>query len=79
CTHMADIDYGELRVYPGNYEYFLEASGLIREQLLASNAKKAAEISELQDFVNRFGANASKAKQASSRAKKMDKITLDEV
>ncbi|URM16340.1 ABC-F family ATPase [Vibrio splendidus] len=79
CTHMADIDYGELRVYPGNYEYFLEASGLIREQLLANNAKKAAEISELQDFVNRFGANASKAKQASSRAKKMDKITLDEV
>ena len=79
CTHMADLDYGELRVYPGNYEYFLEASGLIREQLLASNAKKAAEISELQDFVNRFGANASKAKQASSRAKKMDKITLDEV
>ncbi|NGZ19215.1 ABC-F family ATPase [Vibrio aestuarianus subsp. cardii] len=79
CTHMADIDYGELRIYPGNYEYFLEASGLIREQLLASNAKKTAEINELQDFVNRFGANASKAKQASSRAKKMDKIKLDEV
>lgn len=79
CTHMADIDYGELRIYPGNYDYFIEASGLIREQLLSSNAKKAAEISELQDFVNRFGANASKAKQASSRAKKMDKIKLDEV
>ncbi|WP_428478818.1 ABC-F family ATPase [Photobacterium japonica] len=79
CTHMADIDYGELRIYPGNYDYFLEASGLIREQLLASNAKKTAEINELQDFVNRFGANASKAKQASSRAKKMDKIKLDEV
>jgi len=79
CTHMADIDYGELRIYPGNYEYFLEASGLIREQLLAENAKKTEEIEELQAFVNRFGANASKAKQASSRAKKMDKITLDEV
>jgi ATPase subunit of ABC transporter with duplicated ATPase domains len=79
CTHMADIDYGELRVYPGNYEYFLEQSGLIREQLLAGNAKKSAEIVELQDFVNRFGANASKAKQASSRAKKMDKIKLDDV
>jgi ATPase subunit of ABC transporter with duplicated ATPase domains len=79
CTHMADIDYGELRVYPGNYEYFLAAAGLIREQLLSSNAKKAEEINELQDFVNRFGANASKAKQASSRAKKMDKIKLDEV
>jgi len=79
CTHMADIDYGELRIYPGNYEYFMAASGLIREQLLAENAKKSAEINELQDFVNRFGANASKAKQASSRAKKMDKIKLDDV
>ena len=79
CTHMADIDYGELRIYPGNYEYFLEASSLIREQLLSENAKKSAEINELQDFVNRFGANASKAKQASSRAKKMDKIKLDDV
>ena len=76
CTHMADIDYGELRIYPGNYEFFLAQSSLLREQLLAGNAKKAAEIEELQDFVNRFGANASKAKQASSRAKKMDKIKL---
>ncbi|WP_392343755.1 ABC-F family ATPase [Pseudoalteromonas prydzensis] len=79
CTHMADIDYGELRIYPGNYEKFIEASTLIREQLLAGNAKKQSEIEELQDFVNRFGANASKAKQASSRAKRMDKISLDEV
>lgn len=79
CTHMADIDYGELRVYPGNYEAFVEASTLIREQLLLSNAKKSAEIDELQSFVNRFSANASKAKQASSRAKKMEKISLDEV
>lgn len=79
CTHMADIDYGELRVYPGNYEAFIAASSLIREQLYAENAKKSAEIDELQQFVNRFSANASKAKQASSRAKKMDKIKLDEV
>ena len=79
CNHMADIDYGELRIYPGNYEYFMAASSLIREQLLTENAKKSAEIDELQAFVNRFGANASKAKQASSRAKKMDKIVLDEV
>ncbi|GIU15887.1 MULTISPECIES: ABC-F family ATPase [unclassified Shewanella] len=79
CTHMADIDYGELRIYPGNYEYFMEASSLIQEQLLAGNAKKSAEMTELQDFVNRFGANASKAKQASSRAKKLEKISLDEV
>ena len=79
CTHMADIDYGELRIYPGNYEAFVEASSLIREQLLAGNTKKSAEIDELQAFVNRFSANASKAKQASSRAKKLDKIKLDEV
>ena len=79
CTHMADIDYGELRIYPGNYEYFLAQSSLIREQLLAGNSRKSAEIEELQDFVNRFGANASKAKQASSRAKKLSKIELDDV
>jgi ATPase subunit of ABC transporter with duplicated ATPase domains len=79
CTHMADIDYGELRVYPGNYEDFVAASTLIQEQLESSNAKKSAELEELQGFVNRFSANASKAKQASSRAKKMEKITLDEV
>ena len=79
CTHMADIDYGELRIYPGNYEFFLAQSSLIREQLLAGNSRKSAEIEELQDFVNRFGANASKAKQASSRAKKLEKIKLDDV
>ncbi|WP_299196233.1 ABC-F family ATPase [uncultured Amphritea sp.] len=79
CTHMADIDYGELRIYPGNYDYYLEASSLIREQLLTSNAKKSAEMDDLQAFVNRFSANASKAKQASSRAKKLEKIELDEV
>jgi ATPase subunit of ABC transporter with duplicated ATPase domains len=79
CTHMADIDYGELRIYPGNYESFLEASALIRQQLLTENAKKSDEIEELKGFVARFSANASKAKQASSRAKKLDKIELDEV
>jgi ATPase subunit of ABC transporter with duplicated ATPase domains len=79
CTHMADIDYGELRIYPGNYEAFQAASSLIQEQLHTENSKKSAEIDELQAFVNRFSANASKAKQASSRAKRMDKISLDEV
>ncbi|MFT6733377.1 MAG: ATPase subunit of ABC transporter with duplicated ATPase domains [Polaribacter sp.] len=79
CTHMADIDYGELRIYPGNYEAFMAASSLIQEQLLTGNAKKAAEMEELQGFVNRFSANASKAKQASSRAKKLEKIKLDDV
>lgn len=79
CTHMADIDYGELRIYPGNYEEFMAASTLIREQLQSANAKKSAELAELQQFVDRFSANASKAKQASSRAKKMEKIKLDEI
>ena len=79
CTHMADIDYGELRVYHGNYEKYMAAASLIQEQLHTENAKKSAEIEELQAFVNRFSANASKAKQASSRARKMEKITLDKV
>ena len=79
CTHMADIDYGELRIYPGNYESFMAASSLIREQLQSANARKSAELAELQQFVDRFSANASKARQASSRAKKMEKIKLDEV
>ena len=79
CTHMADIDYGELRIYPGNYEAFVAASTLVREQLQSSNAKKSAEIAELQQFVDRFSANASKAKQASSRARRLEKIKLDDV
>ena len=79
CTHMADIDYGELRIYPGNYDAFTAASTLIQEQLLSDNAKKTAEIEDLQAFVNRFSANASKAKQATSRAKRMEKIQLAEV
>ena len=79
CTHMADIDYGELRVYPGNYDAFMAASAMVRMQLQQSNAKKSAELADLQRFVDRFSANASKAKQASSRAKKMEKIQLDEV
>lgn len=79
CTHMADIDYGELRIYPGNYDAYMAAASLVQEQLLTENAKKTAEIAELQSFVDRFSANASKAKQATSRAKRMEKIELDEV
>lgn len=79
CTHMADIDYGELRIYPGNYEAYMAASSLVQEQLHSENAKKSAEIKELQSFVARFSANASKAKQATSRARRMEKIELDEV
>ncbi|TMO56820.1 ABC-F family ATPase [Pseudoalteromonas phenolica] len=79
CTHMADIDYGELRVYPGNYDEYMFAATQAREKLLNENAKKKAQIAELQQFVSRFSANASKAKQATSRAKQIDKIQLDEV
>lgn len=79
CTHMADIDYGELRLYPGNYDDFMTASTQARERLHSENAKKSAQILDLQQFVSRFSANASKAKQATSRAKQLEKIKLDEV
>ncbi|HJX17848.1 MAG TPA: ABC-F family ATPase [Acidiferrobacterales bacterium] len=79
CTHMADLDYGELRVYPGNYDDYMTAATQVREQLLSGNAKKKAQIAELQTFVSRFSANASKAKQATSRARQIEKIKLDEV
>lgn len=79
CTHMADLDYGEIRIYPGNYDDYMLASTQARERLLNENAKKKAQISELQAFVSRFSANASKAKQATSRAKQIEKIQLDDV
>ncbi len=79
CTHIADIDYGELRVYPGNYDDFMLASTQARERLHSENAKKKTEIAELQQFVSRFSANASKAKQATSRARRLEKIKLDDV
>lgn len=79
CTHMADLDYGELRLYPGNYDEYMFAATQARERLLADNAKKKAQIDELKTFVARFSANASKARQATSRAKQIDKIQLEEV
>lgn len=79
CTHMADIDYGELRVYPGNYDDFMTASTQARERLQNENAKKKSQIADLQQFVSRFSANASKAKQATSRAKQIEKIQLDDI
>lgn len=79
CTHVADIDYGELRVYPGNYDDFMIASTQARELLQSENSKKKAQIAELQHFVSRFSANASKAKQATSRAKKIEKIQLADI
>ena len=79
CTHMADIDYGELRLYPGNYDDFMIASTAARELLQSENSKKKAQIADLQQFVSRFSANASKAKQATSRAKQIDKIQLADI
>nr|WP_280520289.1 ABC-F family ATPase [Photorhabdus noenieputensis] len=79
CTHMADLDYGELRLFPGNYDEYMVAATQARERLVADNAKKKAQIAELQSFVSRFSANASKSKQATSRARQIDKIQLEEV
>jgi len=79
CTHMADLDYGELRVYPGNYDEYMIAATQVRERQLSDNAKKKAQIAELQTFVSRFSANASKAKQATSRAKQIEKIQLEDI
>ena len=79
CTHMADLDYGELRVYPGNYDEYMTAATQARERLISDNAKKKAQIADLQSFVSRFSANASKSSQATSRLKQIDKIKIEEV
>lgn len=79
CTHMADVDYGDIKIYPGNYDDYMTAVTQVREQLQAENKNKKAEIAELRAFVSRFSANASKAKQATSRARRLDKIELNEI
>lgn len=79
CTHMADLDYGELRIYPGSYDEYMLAATQAKQRLLADNAKKKAQIAELKSFVSRFSANASKSKQATSRARQIDKIQLEDV
>ena len=79
CTHMADLDYGKLQVMPGNYDEYMTAATAARERLQADNARKKAQIAELQSFVSRFSANASKARQATSRAKQIEKIQLNEI
>ena len=79
CTHMADMDYGKLTVYPGNYDEYMAASTMAKAQQLKANEKAKAQIAELQDFVRRFSANASKAKQATSRAKQIDKIKVEDM
>ncbi|MBF6987578.1 ABC-F family ATPase [Cupriavidus sp. IK-TO18] len=79
CTHMADMDYGTLKVYPGNYDDYMEASMQARERQMAANARAKERISELQDFVRRFSANKSKARQATSRAKQIEKIKVEDI
>ena len=79
CTHMADMDYGTLKIYPGNYDDYMLASSQARAQVLAANAKAKERVAELQEFVRRFSANKSKARQATSRAKQIEKIKVEDV
>jgi ATPase subunit of ABC transporter with duplicated ATPase domains len=79
CTHMADMDYGTLKIYPGNYDDYMLASSQARAQQLAVNAKAKEKVAELQDFVRRFSANKSKARQATSRAKQIEKIKVEDI
>ena len=79
CTHILDIDYGKIRLYVGNYDFWLESSELIQKQMRDSNKKKEDKIKELQEFIRRFSANASKSKQATSRKKLLEKIELDDI
>ncbi len=77
CTHIADIDYGKIQVFAGNYDFWYESSQLLVKQMREANKKKEDKIKELQEFISRFSANASKSKQATSRKKALDKIELD--
>ena len=79
CTHIADVDFGKIKVYPGNYDFWYESSQLALKQMKEQNKKKEEKIKELQEFIARFSANASKSKQATSRKKSLEKIELDEI
>ena len=79
CTHMADVDFGKIKIYVGNYDFWLQSSQLVAKMMADQNAKKEEKIKELQAFIARFSANASKSKQATSRKKLLDKITLDDI
>ena len=79
CTQIADIDYGKIQLYAGNYDFWYESSQLLIRQMKEANKKKEEKIKELQDFIARFSANASKSKQATSRKKLLEKITLDDI
>ena len=79
CTHTADIDYGKIQLYAGNYDFWYESSQLLIKQMKEANKKKEEKIKELQEFISRFSANASKSKQATSRKRALEKIQLDEM
>ena len=79
CTHIADIDFGKIQLFVGNYDFWYESSRLIQRQMKEANKKKEDRIKELQDFIARFSANASKSKQATSRKKMLEKIVLDDI
>ncbi len=79
CTHTADIDYGKIQLYAGNYDFWYESSQLLIRQMKEANKKKEEKIKELQEFISRFSANASKSKQATSRKRALEKIQLDEI
>lgn len=79
CTHIADIDFGKIQLYAGNYDFWYESSQLAQQMMRDQNKKKEEKIKELQAFIQRFSANASKSKQATSRKKMLDKITLDDI
>lgn len=79
CTQIADIDYGKIQLYAGNYDFWYESSQLLIKQMKEANKKKEEKIKELQDFISRFSANASKSKQATSRKKALEKIELDDI
>ena len=79
CTHTADIDYGKIQLYAGNYDFWYESSQLLIKQMKEANKKKEEKIKELQEFISRFSANASKSKQATSRKRALEKIQLDDI
>ena len=79
CTYIADVDFGKIKIYPGNYDFWYESSQLALKQMREANKKKEERIKELQEFIARFSANASKSKQATSRKKSLEKIELDEI
>ena len=79
CTHTADIDYGKIQLYAGNYDFWFESSQLLIKQMKEANKKKEEKIKELQEFISRFSANASKSKQATSRTRALEKIQLDDM